>query len=135
MLLLVVVLPGAVELEVPLVCPLAAGVCAYTAWIPAIENDDTTGTANAVPTTSRRTNVRRSGPTPSTARSRSDDTAPLLRRRPGATRSTIWNHMLTVGANPDKRHEHRHFGVLEPSLRKPTTWPNEACHMPHLGRG
>jgi hypothetical protein len=29
----------------------------------------------------------------------------------------------------------RPFSVLETSLRKPTTGPNEVCHMPHLGRG
>jgi hypothetical protein len=29
----------------------------------------------------------------------------------------------------------RPFGVLETSLRKPTTGPNEVCHMPHLGSG
>jgi hypothetical protein len=58
--------------------PLAVGVCAYTAWIPAIVNDDTTGTVNAVPIAIFLRKARRSSPIPSVAVSKSSDTSLLL---------------------------------------------------------
>jgi len=62
----------------PLTRPLAVGVCAYTAWIPAIVNDDTTGTVNAVPIAIFFRKARRSSPIPSVAASKSSDTTFLL---------------------------------------------------------
>ena len=67
----------------PDTAPLARGVCAYTALMPVMVNDDTTGAANAVVTANFLRNARRPSSTPSRACSNSWLTS-VPPARPGA---------------------------------------------------
>jgi hypothetical protein len=87
--IVVVVVFGGIVVEVvvdllallPLTWPLAVAVCAYTALMPVMVNDETTGTVNAVPIAIFLRNARRPSLMPSVAASKSSDTrAPLWRR-------------------------------------------------------